>query len=119
MTIALEEQSTGELIPQATINGVVQAIAENFRPEKIVLFGSYTSGRPTADSDLDLLVVMDTDRPPHRRASPIRLLFRPMTCPMDVLVFTPAEVAKWKGTVSHIITEAFENGEIVYERIQS
>jgi predicted nucleotidyltransferase len=80
------------------------------------VFGSYASGRPTPDSDLDLLVVMETALPRHKRAAPIRLLFRPMPCAMDILVYTPDEVAHWKGTVNHIVTEAFETGRVVYER---
>jgi hypothetical protein len=35
---------------------------------------------------------------------------------MDILVFTPEEVEQWKGTVNHIITEAFATGRLVYDR---
>ncbi len=87
-----------------------------FSPLKIILFGSYALGDPTPDSDLDLLVVMETYLLRHKRATPIRLLFRPMPCPMDILVYTPEEVNKWKTTVNHIIAEAFRSGRIVYER---
>ena len=115
-TVSLPCQCTGDLIPRETIDGIISAIAENFSPEQIVLFGSYASDQPTPDSDLDLLVVMDTDLPRYKRAVPIHLLFRPMPCSMDILVYTPAEVAEWNGTVNHIITEAFREGRIVYEQ---
>ena len=115
-TIALKEQTSSELVPAETIEGVVRAMGERFCPERIVLFGSYASGRPTPDSDLDLLVIMDTDLPPHRRAAPLYMIFRPMPCPMDILVFTPVEVAKWNGTVNHVITEALSTGKVMYER---
>ncbi|MBM3334895.1 nucleotidyltransferase domain-containing protein [Candidatus Sumerlaeota bacterium] len=115
-TVSLPAQRTGDLIPRETIDGVISAIVENFSPEQIVLFGSYASDEPTPDSDLDLLVVMHTDLPRHKRAVPMHLLFRPVPCSMDILVYTPAEVAEWKGTVNHIITEAFRQGRIVYER---
>lgn len=114
--ISLKRQQYGELVPQETIEGVVRTIAERFHPEKIVLFGSYASGNPTPDSDLDLLVIMDSDQPRYRRPVPIHLLFRPKPCAMDILVYTPAEVKKWNGTQSHIVTEAFESGRVVYER---
>jgi predicted nucleotidyltransferase len=48
-------------IPQAAIDDVVRQIAEKFRPNKIILFGSYAYGKPTPVSDVDLLVVMDTN----------------------------------------------------------
>ncbi len=108
-------QSLGHLISQETIDGVINVIASRFSPDKILLFGSYASGIPTPDSDLDLLVVMETDRPRNKRSTPIRLLFKPMPCSMDILVVTPEEVKYWNGTVNHIITEAFQTGKVLYD----
>lgn len=45
-------------IPQKAIDEVVRQIAEKFRPQKIILFGSYARGKPRPESDVDLLVVM-------------------------------------------------------------
>ncbi len=58
----------------------------------------------------------ETDLPHYKRSVPLRLLFQPAPCSIDFLVFTPREVAKWNGTVNHIITKAFETGNVVYER---
>jgi len=68
-TVAIKEQETGILISPETISFVVRAGVENFYPLKIILFGSYASGHPTPDSDLDLLVIMETesDLPRHKR----------------------------------------------------
>lgn len=115
----ISEQAFGELISQETIDGVIAAIGATFSPEKILLFGSYANGQPTPDSDLDLMVVMETDRPRNKRSTPIRLLFKPMPCAMDILVVTPEEVSYWNGTVNHIITEAFETGKVLYDRSAS
>ena len=114
--VSLKQQKQGELIASETIEGVAKAIAENFSPEKIILFGSYASGTPTPDSDLDFLVVMDSDQPRYRRPIPLHLIFSPKPCPMDILVYTPEEIRKWNGSVSHIITEAFQLGKVMYER---
>jgi predicted nucleotidyltransferase len=116
MTAQLNRQIPADIIPQETINSIVATIAEHFSPEKIVLFGSYASGTAVSGSDLDLLVVMESDLPRHRRSVPIQLLFKPMPCPMDILVYTPEEVNKWRGTVNHIVTEAFATGRTAYER---
>jgi predicted nucleotidyltransferase len=43
------------------IREIVQQIVERFRPQKVILFGSYAQGKPTPDSDVDLLVVMETN----------------------------------------------------------
>ena len=47
-------------IPQEAIDDVVDQIATQFDPKQIILFGSYAYGRPRPESDVDLLVVMDT-----------------------------------------------------------
>ena len=49
------------------IAGIVQKIVDGVSPEKIILFGSYAYGNPTADSDLDLLVIMETQARPVDR----------------------------------------------------
>lgn len=115
-TVVLKPQEPGQLVPDETIQAIVDAIRQRFAPEKIVLFGSYAGGRPNPDSDLDILVVADSSAPPHRRGVPIRLMFRPTPCAMDVIVVTPQEVEYWNGTLNHIITEAMTNGKVVYER---
>ncbi|MBF0132054.1 MAG: nucleotidyltransferase domain-containing protein [Magnetococcales bacterium] len=99
-----------------TISKVVRTIVEHFNPVRIILFGSYASGNPRPDSDLDLLVVMPSSLPRYKRALPIRMLFRPSPCPMDILVYTPEEVNYWMGTVNHIITNALQSGRVLYER---
>ena len=115
-TVSIKEQKIGELIQSETINGVVRAIVDNFAPEKIILFGSYVNDNPSIDSDLDLLIVMESNLPKHKRSVPIKMLFNPLPCAMDILVYTPDEVNYWEGTVNHIITEAFKTGRVLYER---
>ncbi|MBM3502140.1 MAG: nucleotidyltransferase domain-containing protein, partial [Armatimonadetes bacterium] len=66
------------------IERVVREIAEKFDPEKIILFGSYASGNPTDDSDVDLLVVMETEDDPLRAAVRIRMAVD-ASFPMDLL----------------------------------
>ena len=65
---------------------------------------------------MDLLVIMETDLPAHKRAAPIRLQLRPAPCPLDIVVCTPGEVAYWDGTANHIITEALRTGKVLYGR---
>jgi uncharacterized protein len=115
-TVSLKRQQYGELIANETIDGVAKAIAENFHPEKIILFGSYASGIPTPDSDLDFLVIMDSDQPRYRRSGPLQLMFKPYPCAMDILVYTPEEVKKWNGAINHIVTIAHKTGRTIYER---
>ncbi len=115
-TITLKEQKVGELVSRETINNIAKEIANRFNPEKIVLFGSYASNRENPDSDVDFLIVMESDLPHYQRSVPLQLMFRPMPCAVDFLIFTPEEVNNWNGIPNHIITEALKNGKIIYER---
>ena len=46
------------MISQEKIKEVIDRIVKNINPEKIILFGSYASGNPGEDSDLDILVII-------------------------------------------------------------
>jgi predicted nucleotidyltransferase len=83
----------GPKIPMRVIRRYARAIAEEFRPDKIILFGSYGYGTPHEDSDVDLLVVMPA-RDRHSQAVRIRWrLAAPF--PLDLIIRTPKEM-KWR-----------------------
>lgn len=94
----------------------VRRIIENFNPEKIILFGSYAYGQPTADSDMDLMVIMDTDEKPHKRAVPLRKALKGIGIPKDIIVKTPGEFDRFKDIVGTIIYPAAHKGKVLYER---
>jgi len=54
----------------------VKRIIESFNPEKIILFGFYTYGTPSSDSDIDLMVIMKTQEMPHKRAVRMRKILK-------------------------------------------
>lgn len=103
-------------VTRKQIDAVVQRIVQQFNPEKVILFGSYAYGKPNADSDVDLLVVMESDeRPPHRALGIVRQLLD-VPFPMDVLVRTPTEVQQRLNTNDYFVREIVEYGQILYER---
>jgi predicted nucleotidyltransferase len=83
----------GPNIPLAVIRRFARDVAERFRPEKIILFGSYAYGTPHADSDVDILVVMPA-RNQLEQAFKIRLEI-PAPFSMDLIVRTPKNM-KWR-----------------------
>jgi len=60
------------MISETKISELVSKIAENYDPEKIILFGSYASGTANEDSDLDFIIVKKTDKPKHKRGREVR-----------------------------------------------
>jgi predicted nucleotidyltransferase len=96
------------------IERVAREIAEKFSPEKIILFGSYAYGDPTDDSDVDMLVVMQTDEHPAKAAARI-LCEVPRPFPMDLFVRTPDELRQRIEWEDWFLREIVENGEVMYE----
>jgi len=96
------------------IRRFARQVAERFRPEKIILFGSYAYGTPHADSDVDILVVM----PAYNQSSKAgRIRWEvPAPFPMDLIVRTPEEM-RWRlaeGDLFH--TEIVSKGKVLYEK---
>jgi predicted nucleotidyltransferase len=103
------QQITNEII-QEIKNRIVGAV----HPEKIILFGSYAYGTPTKESDVDLLVIMPSDEPMHKRIFRIKKLLRDFRVPKDVIVYTPQEVNDWKDVSNAFITSIIRNGKVIY-----
>jgi predicted nucleotidyltransferase len=94
----------------------VAQIVDSVHPEMIILFGSHAYGKPDDGSDLDLLVVMDTDELPHRRAIPLRKLLRNLGVPKEIIVRTPEEFRRFRDVVGTVIYPAARYGRVLYER---
>ena len=103
------------MIQRRQIRKFADAVARKFRPHKIILFGSYAHGRPTEDSDVDLLVIMNRTRYRGERMS-VRIRHAvPRDFPMDLLVRTPAEVGKRLRWGDCFMKEVIEQGKVLYE----
>jgi uncharacterized protein len=89
-------------------------IAQEFQPERIILFGSYAYGGPTVDSDVDILVVMPFKGKPVRKALEIISRVDPRF-PVDLLVRTPEQVRKRIADNDFFMREIFERGQVLYE----
>lgn len=102
-------------VNHSVIEEVIKRIVESVHPEKIILFGSYAYGHPHTGSDLDILVVMESDLPRYKRAVPIYQALAGLLIPKDILVYTPAEIAAWSGVPQAFITTVMKKGQIIYE----
>lgn len=89
-------------------------IAKEFKPQKIILFGSYAQGHQKKDSDIDLLIIKETKLPKHKRAKEIRKILRGYLIPIDIIVYTPKEVEEWKNANTSFIASIMKNGKVIY-----
>ena len=102
------------MIRRRDIKRVCAQIAREFRPQRIILFGSYAYGKPTADSDVDLLVIMPLSGRPIDKAVEIssRLEHR---FPIDLLVRSPEEIRRRLAWNDFFLREATDKGVVMYE----
>src|SRR5579859_817719 len=92
------------------VQEVTARIVAHFHPKRIIAFGSYARGEQGPDSDLDLIVEMETDRPFFERSVDIQAIFGLRDWAMDLLVYTPSEYAEqkaiWGTLISLVDSEA-------------
>jgi predicted nucleotidyltransferase len=102
-------------IPMRAIRAVVKQIAEKFQPEKIILFGSYAYGKPRPESDVDLLVVMETPLRNREQAAQIARAID-YRFGLDLLVRSPQQLAERLALGDFFLQEITERGKVLYAR---
>ena len=107
-----------DLRPEVTdelLASITRRIVEAFQPHKVILFGSYANGTPHEDSDLDLLVIMDSEETMFQRMMRVDPVARVPFLSMDVLVYTPAEIDKRLAIGDFFIAEVLAKGRVLYQ----
>ena len=104
------------MVDEETIQYIVRTITTHLSPRRIILFGSYARGEAEPGSDLDLFVELDPPLPARGRGSQIKQLFDPYPCPMDIVVYSPEEVAYWKQAPPSLVDSVLKEGKVLYER---
>ena len=97
------------------IEEVGRRIGREFRPDRVLLFGSYADGTATDDSDVDLLVVLPFEgRPFHKSLEILNRL--DVRFPCDLLARSPDDVARRYEQGDPLIRVALDRGKVLYER---
>ncbi|WP_187329476.1 nucleotidyltransferase domain-containing protein [Halomicronema hongdechloris] len=102
------------MVEMKRIEALGRQIADRFRPERIILFGSYANGQPTEDSDVDLLVILPFEGYPFRVASAILSATNPDFA-VDVLARTPEQIEQRLALGNDFIQEILEQGKVLHE----
>ena len=98
----------------AKIKDLCRQIVEGFNPQKIILFGSHAYGKPTVDSDVDLLVIMPFEGRNSQKAIEIRGKIK-TALPLDLLVRTSEQVKERIAMEDFFMREIAEKGKVLYE----
>ena len=90
-------------------------LTTHYAPDKIMLFGSFAKGNVGEWSDIDMIIVKDTDKTFLDRIKEVLLLLMPRVG-LDVLVYTPDEFQKLCDTKLFFKEEVLPQGKVIYER---
>lgn len=102
------------MIDEKRIDVIKNKIVKAVSPEAIILFGSYAKGKYTKESDLDIVVVWDSDFNPHKRNLFLSRLFPGRNFSLDIFAFTKDEAERLKNVKGTILYEAFHHGKVIY-----
>lgn len=101
---------------KAEVKNLIEKISERYKPERIIAFGSTAKGDVSEDSDIDLLVVKETDKPFWERVKEVLKLYDGYRS-LDVSVLTPKEIEQSDKKGWYFITEEIlKQGKTLYER---
>lgn len=95
------------------IDYIAREIAEKYRPQKIILFGSASLGKFTPDSDLDFFIIKDDPRPGGERIYDVSGMFEHRVA-ADVLVYTPAEIEQCLKWGDPFVKQILSSGKVLY-----
>lgn len=102
------------MVSMRQIREFSRKLVQEFRPEKVVLFGSYAKGTATQDSDVDLLIVLPFEGKSVSKSVEMRMKLRPKFA-VDLLVRTPENVRERLEMEDTFMLEVLGEGKVLYE----
>jgi len=101
---------------KALLDKIINTLTAEYKPIQIILYGSQAYGMPGQASDIDLLIVKDSQASPYQRAVHVRRLLRDpqRRIPVDLLVVTPAELEERLGRGDQFLHTIISQGEVLY-----
>ena len=116
----IAQKNAASRVTLSSINRLSNFIADEFQPEKIILFGSHAYGNPNAHSDIDLLVIMPFQGSPFRQAGIVlnQVVKSIGVMPLDLLVRTSEQINDRLSIGDSFIQEIIQRGRVLYEADQ-
>jgi HEPN domain-containing protein/predicted nucleotidyltransferase len=98
------------------LSDISRRLIKEYDPEKIILFGSRAEGKDSEGSDIDLVIVKETDKRPLDRRIEVETLLADRAVPIDLIVYTPDEIRRLYSIGSPFVEEIVEKGRLLYMR---
>ncbi|MFW9987259.1 MAG: nucleotidyltransferase domain-containing protein [Candidatus Odinarchaeota archaeon] len=100
---------------------IVEKLKVEYEPIKIILYGSYAHGNPNENSDIDLLILKDTNEKRVERFVQVKkIIYSPeRKIPISPLIYSPTELNERLKIEDDFIKEILNTGIILYEESSS
>lgn len=98
----------------SVLQAAIDTLIDAARPERIILFGSHARGDARPDSDLDFLVIEAKVEDRAKEMVRLRRALRPLRIPVDILVYSSEDVARWGDQPGSALYWALREGKVVY-----
>ena len=102
------------MVNKNEIKRVAERMAIAVNAEQVILFGSYARGDATEKSDVDLLIIAESDLPRFKRSRELYKLLKPHPFAMDIIVYTPQEIENGKKTDVSFVSTVLKEGKTLY-----
>ena len=101
---------------QEAIKDILAKLVSGYRPQKVILFGSYARGDARPDSDIDLFIVKDTEKRMIDRCAEVRRIVSDPNrfIGLELVVLTPEEVTRRIAVGDQFIEQIMEGGQVLY-----
>ncbi|MFN8453741.1 MAG: nucleotidyltransferase domain-containing protein [Anaerolineae bacterium] len=107
----------GETQAKQDLTRLLNKLITGYTPQRVILFGSYAYGKPDQHSDLDLLIVKETDKSPFQRRVEVGRIVQDQNrmTPIQPLVITPEELREQITKGNPFLIEIIQKGEVLYD----
>lgn len=99
---------------EKALHRIVSVLVKEYRPEMIILFGSFASGMLHEGSDLDLVIIKETSKRPIDRHVEVYGLVKPEVG-IDLFIYTPREFRDLEAMGFSLVREIVAKGKVLYE----
>ncbi|MFH0764948.1 MAG: nucleotidyltransferase domain-containing protein [Calditrichota bacterium] len=111
----LQTSKPAAFLNDPRLGEMVKLIAAAAQPTQIYLFGSRAKGQARPDSDYDLVVIYDGEKPKSEYQLELYSLFRGRNYGLDIMVLTSSELEHYRHVANTLAREISEYGELLYE----
>ena len=104
------------MINEQEIKRVATSLGKAAGALQVILFGSHARGEASENSDVDLMIIAESDLPRFKRSRELYKQLRPYPFGMDLVVYTPQEIERGKKSSVSFVSAVLREGKTLYVR---